>query len=81
MPTLRTVATIWIGFVVGTVTAVAFLALTPPPVSQLLDGLLTVVAFAVGGCVAIALVRFAHSKPSETAREVGAVRKTLLPVG
>ncbi len=66
MPTLRTIVTIWIGFLVGTITAVVFLALTPPVFSQLLDGLLTILAFAAGTYVGVALARYAHSAPIET---------------
>lgn len=80
MPTLHTVATIWIGYLVGTLTAAAFLAFSPPAPSQLLDGLLTVVAFGAGAWVGIALVRLAHSTAFKTARAAEGVREAL-PIG
>ena len=77
MPTVRTAATIWTGSLVGIVTAAAFLQLTPPLFSQLLDGSLTVVAFAVGSGTGVALVRYAYPTPIETTPATQAVRETL----
>ena len=77
MPTVRNVATIWIGSLVGIITAAAFLDLTPPLFSQLLDGSLTFVAFAVGSYTGIALVRHAHSTPIETAPTAELLRHAL----
>ena len=78
MPTVRNVATIWIGSLVGIITAAAFLNLTPPLFSQFLDGSLTFVAFAVGSAAGVALVRHAHSTPVETAPTAELVREALL---
>ncbi len=77
MPTVRTAATIWTGSLVGIVIAAAFLQLTPPLFSQLLDRSLTLVAFAVGTATGIALVRHAYPTPIETTPATEVVRETL----
>ena len=80
MPMLHSVATIWIGYIVGTVTAAAFLALSPPAPSQLIDALLTFAAFVAGAWGGVALVRYAHATATKTTRTTETAPEAL-PVG